>query len=114
MPHITISICSRKGVTKRRRGSWGGCAAGASTMRARKAGAAAGTSVLAIVGAALVPKCPLCVAAALTALGLGGAIAQRVAPFVRTAGFVIGGVAFALLVFSFVWAPRRRRASAGA
>jgi len=80
-------------------------------MRARKPVGAAGTSVLAIVGAALVPKCPLCVAAALTALGLGGAIAQRVAPFVRTSGFAIGGVALALFVF-FAW-PRRRRVTAG-
>jgi hypothetical protein len=67
------------------------------------------TSLAAIVGTALVPKCPLCVAAALSALGLGAAIAQRIAPFVRTLGFAIGAAAVVTLMV-LEW--RRRRGAA--
>jgi hypothetical protein len=69
------------------------------------------TSLAAIVGTALVPKCPLCVAAALSALGLGAAIAQRVAPFVRTLGFAIGAAALVTLMV-LEWGPWRRRRGA--
>ena len=67
------------------------------------------TSLAAIVATALVPKCPLCVAAALSALGLGAAIAQQIAPFVRTLGFTMGAVALVTLIV-LEW--RRRRGPA--
>jgi hypothetical protein len=74
--------------------------------RARRFGAG-GTSLAAIVATALVPKCPLCVAAALSALGIGAAAAHRMAPFVRAGGVVLAVIAGLTLLF-LEW---RRRAS---
>jgi hypothetical protein len=65
-------------------------------------------SALALVGAALLPKCPLCIAAFMCALGISGVTAFEVAPFVR-------GGALALAAFSMVAViavERRRRACA--
>ena len=74
--------------------------------RVRRFGAG-GTSLAAIVGTALVPKCPLCVAAALSALGMGAAAAHRMAPFVRTGGVVLAVMA-GLTLLVLEW---KRRAS---
>ena len=63
----------------------------------------AGTLVL----AALVPKCPLCVAAALSACGLGASAASAVAPAVRPVAFALVAVATITLV---LFAVRRIRA----
>ncbi len=47
--------------------------------------------------AALVPKCPLCVAAMLSALGMGSAAAFAIAPAVRPVVFTLAALAVALL-----------------
>jgi hypothetical protein len=57
-----------------------------------------------MLAAALAPKCPLCVAAALSAIGLGGAGALHLAPFLRPLGIALAVVIGA----SLVWAERRR------
>lgn len=65
----------------------------------------AGTFVL----AALVPKCPLCVAAALSAWGVGASAASAVAPAVRP---VIMGLTVVMAISFAVFAVRRFRAQA--
>ena len=50
-----------------------------------------------IVVAALVPKCPLCVAAMLSALGVGSAAAGAIAPAVRPFVFTLAALAVVLL-----------------
>lgn len=67
------------------------------------------SSVGAALVAALVPKCPLCVAAYLTSFGLGAGASHSAAPFVRPFGFTVAGVAALALVLG-VWRSRRRRA----
>jgi hypothetical protein len=57
--------------------------------RAPSALASIGTLVLAV----LVPKCPLCVAAALSALGVGATAASALAPAVRPLVFVVAATA---------------------
>jgi hypothetical protein len=57
-------------------------------------------SLGAVVGAFLVPKCPFCIAGALSVVGMGAA-----APIVRPLAFVL---AFASVAFA-VWTTRRRR-----
>src|SRR4029077_10206069 len=102
----------RRPATRPRPGTWAGPDAGTSTMFARNAGragrlGAGGTSLAAIVGTALVPKCPLCVAAALSALGIGATAARQMAPFVRTGGVVLAVIAGLTLLY-LEW---RRRVS---
>lgn len=73
--------------------------------KASEVGAALGAALLAV----LVPKCPVCVAAWLMALGLGAGVSHGAAPFVRPAAFTLaglGGLALALAV----WRRRSRRA----
>jgi predicted lysophospholipase L1 biosynthesis ABC-type transport system permease subunit len=65
----------------------------------------ASASLGAIVLAALIPKCPLCVAAWLSALGLGASLGALVAPIVRPLGFALATLAIAF----FVRAEHRRR-----
>jgi hypothetical protein len=60
----------------------------------RRAGGMLG-SAASVVFAALVPKCPLCAAALMTAYGASGTAALEVAPFVRFAAI---GVAVASVV----------------
>lgn len=50
------------------------------------------TSVFAVVLATLIPKCPLCVAAALSAIGIGTTLGSAVAPIVRPFGFALAVV----------------------
>jgi hypothetical protein len=53
-------------------------------------------AVVTAVAAALVPKCPLCVAAALSALGVGAAVAHGVAPLLRPVAMALAvGLALA-------------------
>lgn len=75
-------------------------------MLARDVARSGGMSALAVIAAVLVPKCPLCVAAALSAMGLGAAVSSRLAPFVRPFGFALAGLG-ALVILYFEW--RRRR-----
>lgn len=63
-------------------------------------------SVATIIGALLIPKCPLCVAAALSTFGIGVAAAQGLAPFVRVFGLALGALSLLGVVY-FEW--RRRR-----
>jgi hypothetical protein len=59
--------------------------------------------------AALIPKCPLCIAAALSALGVGASFSAWLSPALRPMGFAL--VAVTLLVFARgEWRRRRRRA----
>lgn len=58
-----------------------------------------------IVLAAVIPKCPICVAAALAAVGVGTSVGLSVAPIVRPIGVA---VAIATLVF-VVWSEWQRR-----
>jgi len=75
--------------------------------------ASASTSIGAIVVAALIPKCPLCIAAALSAIGVGATLASSLAPIVRPIG--IGLAVVALIVLgSGEWRRRKQRACAGA
>jgi hypothetical protein len=64
-------------------------------------------SVSTVILAVLTPKCPLCVAAVLSGLGLGAAGAGAVAPFVRPFAFLLAGLALLSLARA-EW--RRRRA----
>lgn len=69
-------------------------------------------SIGTVAAAVLVPKCPMCVAAALSVVGVGASLGFSVAPFVRPLAFV---VALATTV-AFLWRERdlrRRRACAG-
>jgi hypothetical protein len=69
----------------------------------RRAGSAV-LSLGAVAATALVPKCPFCIVAVLSAAGLGGAGARHVAPLLRPLA-----IALALIVaVSLVWAERRR------
>ena len=57
-----------------------------------------------VIVAAIVPKCPLCVAAALSAAGVSVGIAQSVAPYLRISMFVIAGS----LTVMALWRLRHR------
>src|SRR5688572_4110230 len=68
----------------------------------------AASSVGAALLAVLVPKCPLCVAAYLTSLGLGAAASHSAAPFVRPAAFMLAAVSLIVLALG-VWRRHKRR-----
>jgi len=57
------------------------------------------TSAAAIVAAALVPKCPLCVAAMLSALGMGSACAALLGGVARPFVFALAALAVVLVGF---------------
>jgi hypothetical protein len=61
--------------------------------------AMATSSLGTIVLAALVPKCPLCVAAALSAFGVGASAASAVAPAMRPVALALVAVATIMLAF---------------
>jgi len=65
----------------------------------------AATSIATAIAAALVPKCPLCIAAALSAFGLGAAAAHGVAPWLRPLAFALA----ASVAVSAAWAAQRRQ-----
>lgn len=75
--------------------------------RAGKGGASLGAVALAV----LVPKCPLCVAGLLSAVGLATAGARAVAPYVRPGAFAIAG-AIVLVVLASELRRRRARSTA--
>lgn len=65
-----------------------------------------GTSLLAALVVALVPKCPLCIAAYLTGLGLSVSAAVLVAPLLFPAAVVLS---VAVLVTLVLFSRQRRR-----
>jgi hypothetical protein len=72
---------------------------------ARRLAGASG-SLGAIAVAALIPKCPLCIAAVLSALGVGAELSSSVAPIARPLAIVLAVIA----VFLVARAEWRRRA----
>lgn len=70
-------------------------------------GASVSTSALAVIGAALMPKCPLCVAAVLSTLGVGLTTRLWVAPMARPLAMAVAVVAV-LLVVRGEWLRRAR------
>jgi hypothetical protein len=76
-----------------------------SVRRLRGAASGIGAALLAV----LVPKCPLCVAAWLTALGVGATGAGLIAPLVRPAALALILVATVLAV---VWSVQYEQRSA--
>ncbi len=115
-----IVMCApRREVGHARAGRHGLEQSGASVGRVRSARRAgrvgrAGSllgSLGAVVGAVLLPKCPMCIAAVLSGAGLGVGAAGRIAPFVRPFAFAISVTsAVAVLV---IGRSRRRSAEGG-
>ena len=66
-------------------------------------------SIGTIAAALLLPKCPMCIAVALSAIGLGGSFGAAVAPLLRPVAIALGGLALLTLAWAEV---RRRRARA--
>jgi hypothetical protein len=64
----------------------------------------AATSLAAWIGVALMPKCPLCVAVALSGLGVGAAWATALSPYARAGAWGIAAVA----LLSTLYLERRR------
>jgi hypothetical protein len=75
-----------------------------SVLHALRRGGSASASLGAIVLAVLVPKCPLCVAAMLSAVGIGAAAAHHLATMVRAAAFIVA----AAVVIAALWLEWRR------
>ena len=69
------------------------------------------SSLGAVLGFLLLPKCPLCVAALLGAAGVGAGAASLMAPLLRPVAVLLAIVALARVAWS---ARRARLASAGA
>ncbi len=79
---------------------------------ARRASGAA-TTVGTIAALVLAPKCPLCVAAWLSALGIGAAGAGLLAPWVRPVGFAVAAAGVVALAWAeWRWLRERRRVQA--
>lgn len=55
----------------------------------------------------LMPKCPLCVAAVLSSLGIGGALASKLAPYLHSAALIALALPMVVLAILFVRARRR-------
>ena len=71
-------------------------------------GASASTSAFAFLGVALMPKCPVCVAAVLSTVGVGATFGAWFAPVARPFGLAVA--VLALVVFArSEWRRRRRR-----
>jgi hypothetical protein len=71
--------------------------------------ARASASIGALVLAASIPKCPLCVAAALSAAGAGATLGTSLAPFARPLAVALA-VAALVAFFTGEWLRRKRRA----
>jgi hypothetical protein len=68
----------------------------------------AAASVGATLALVFLPKCPLCVAAYLTALGVSAGLASLAAPFVRPAAFLVASASLGALLIG-LWRLRKRR-----
>jgi hypothetical protein len=60
----------------------------------------AARAAAATLGVALLPKCPLCIAAYLTSFGLGSAAAAVAAPLLRPFAWLLAGASFLALAGS--------------
>ena len=67
-----------------------------------------GASAGAVAAALLLPKCPLCIAALLSAMGIGGSLVEAVVPALRPAALTVGLV-LAIALAATVVARRARR-----
>lgn len=67
-----------------------------------------GSSAFAFLALVLAPKCPLCIAALLSGLGLGAGVAGSIAPLLRPLAFALGGLALVWLA-RVEWRARRAR-----
>jgi hypothetical protein len=70
----------------------------------------AAAAIATVIAAVLLPKCPVCIAAYLAALGLGAGAAHGAAPFVRPVVFAVASFAAVALVLG-LWRVRRGRAA---
>lgn len=75
--------------------------------------ARASASIGAIVVAVLIPKCPLCIAAWLSAIGVGATLGLTLAPVVRPSVIALAVLAL-VVVARGEWRRRRRRLCASA
>lgn len=74
-----------------------------SPSAARSTSLSGATTLGSLVLTALLPKCPLCVAAVLSALGVGAAASTAVAPFVRPLAYAL----MLLAVANLAWTVQR-------
>jgi hypothetical protein len=82
------------------------------TRKAPELGVRAASSVGAALALLLVPKCPLCVAAYLGALGVSASVVPIAAPLVRPVAW-LGALLAAVLLVLGVWRRRRREVATG-
>lgn len=69
---------------------------------------AGGLSMGSVAAALLLPKCPVCVAALLSALGIGASIVDALAPVLRPAALALG-LLLAVVLAALVARRTRRR-----
>jgi len=74
-------------------------------------GRPAALSALTVLGAALVPKCPLCLAAYLTSFGVSGTVAAWAAPWLRPAAALLSLGSLVLLALGLLQSVRRKARS---
>lgn len=75
-----------------------------SGLRPGQAGGAA-SSLAALLGLLLVPKCPLCVAAYLASLGLSAGLAAAAAPLIRPFAWALCAAALAAVAWAWLKRP---------
>ncbi len=66
------------------------------------------SSLGAALGVALLPKCPLCIAAWLAGFGLSASAAHAAGPFVRPAAYALASLTLLALMLGF-WQSRTQR-----
>lgn len=72
--------------------------------------AGASTSIGALVAAALLPKCPLCIAGSLSAIGLGAAASATLAPIAQPLAIALAaGSILVVLIQQFRGVTKKRR-----
>lgn len=77
------------------------------TLRMRRAVCAVGPGLLLTL---LMPKCPLCVAVLLSSVGLGGALATKLAPSLQLLPLAALALPLAIYAYTFIRARKRPQA----